>query len=86
MSYGPAEAAQYLREFRKNYPEKNRAYQKRWNEKNREKYLAQKKVANEIVAGRIIPRPCFCGAKAHAHHDDYSRPTDVIWLCPKHHK
>lgn len=29
-------------------------------------------------------RPIW-GEKAHAHHDDYSRPLDVIWLCPTHH-
>ena len=31
-------------------------------------------------------QPCIvCGAKADAHHDDYSKPTEVTWLCRKHH-
>jgi hypothetical protein len=36
--------------------------------------------------GRLVRETCSkCGAKAHAHHDDYSRPLDVLWLCPIHH-
>ena len=27
-----------------------------------------------------------CSKKAEAHHPDYDRPLDVIWLCPQHHK
>lgn len=27
-----------------------------------------------------------CCAKPQAHHPDYSRPLDVVWLCPSHHK
>ena len=33
-------------------------------------------------------KPCaVCGSKkfVHAHHDDYSRPLDVKWLCAMHH-
>ncbi len=38
--------------------------------------------------GKLDAQPCErCGAEpAVAHHDDYSRPLDITWLCPKHHK
>ncbi len=41
-----------------------------------------------IVAGKLQREPCArCGsATVHAHHTDYTRPLDVIWLCPLHHK
>jgi hypothetical protein len=48
---------------------------------------AQVAIGNAIRRGDIVPLPCFeCGAKAEAHHPDYDRPLDVIWLCPSHHK
>lgn len=40
-----------------------------------------------IRDGILIKRPCeVCGAaQVDAHHDDYSRPLDVRWLCRSHH-
>ena len=31
--------------------------------------------------------PCIvCNKeKAHAHHDNYSKPLEIIWLCHEHH-
>lgn len=61
----------------------------RWNSRNPEGYKAHYLLGNAVRDGRIQKQPClFCGAeKVHAHHRDYSRPLDVIWLCPKcHHR
>ncbi len=37
--------------------------------------------------GRIVPELCrCCGAgSAEAHHFDYTRPLDVVWLCRRCH-
>lgn len=44
-------------------------------------------VGNAVRDGAIQRQPCWvCGGKAEAHHPDYSRPLDVVWLCSKHHK
>jgi hypothetical protein len=44
-------------------------------------------VGNAIRDGRLKKQPCWvCGEKAVAHHADYDRPLDVVWLCQGHHK
>ena len=48
---------------------------------------AVKKLNKAVKSGKIIRQPCIvCGEKAQAHHPDYNKPLDVIWLCPFHHK
>jgi len=56
--------------------------------KNPQKYQAQTAVNNAIRDGRLFKKPCeVCGSLCvHGHHNDYSRPLDVRWLCPVHHK
>lgn len=44
-------------------------------------------VGNAVRDGKIEKWPCLiCGDTAEAHHPDYSRPLDVVWLCNKHHR
>ena len=51
-----------------------------------EKGKARSAVNSAIRSGKLKPFPCFiCGAKAVAHHPDYSAPLDVVWLCQPHH-
>ena len=59
-----------------------------WQKKNPDKFRAQKKLQRAVVSGRIIRGCCeVCGADgAEGHHDDYSKPLDVRWLCRKHHE
>lgn len=55
--------------------------------RNKAKHAARRKVRTEIEMGRLVRQPCGkCGApEAHAHHDDYSQPLAVRWLCRPHH-
>ena len=65
--------AEYHRAARAKYPEKFRAYNKiRW----------------ALKSGKITRRFCeVCGSKkSQAHHEDYSKPLDVRWLCFRHHR
>ncbi len=60
---------------------------KRARDAHPDKYVARYKLSNAVTSGRIARQPCeVCGAeKVEAHHDDYSKPLDVRWLCKKHH-
>lgn len=45
-------------------------------------------VAYAVKSGRLVKSPCRdCGSlDVQAHHKDYSKPLDVIWLCGPHHR
>lgn len=55
--------------------------------KNPEKRRAQAILYKAVKRGEIQKQCCeICGsANVQAHHSDYTKPLDVIWLCPKHH-
>ena len=68
---------------------KDRVYKitKSYRENNPKKYRAHCKVRYEVRLGNLTSKPCeVCGElNSVAHHDDYDRPLDIRWLCPKHH-
>lgn len=58
---------------------------KSWRENNPNKCKAHREVAKGLKNGIII-KPvkcdlCFCIKKLDAHHDDYTKPLEVMWLC-----
>ena len=54
---------------------------------NRHKYTAKKMVEALVKTGEIKRQPCIqCGnSKSLAHHPDYAKPLEVVWLCHSHH-
>ena len=68
-------------------PGKSVGASKRWTKKNPQKRKAHSVVAVAIRSGKIKRQPCeICGKMpAQAHHDDYSNPLNIRWLCPIHH-
>ncbi len=56
-----------------------------WGKRNGEKKRAHLAVCRAIKKGDLVPQKCYCGAIAQAHHEDYTKPLEVIWLCTKHH-
>lgn len=61
-----------------------------WRARNPEKRRAQNIVSSALRRGVLVKGSCEragedCGGKVHAHHDDYSKPLVVRWLCAVHH-
>jgi hypothetical protein len=54
----------------------------------RAKQLARIAVTTAVNGGKLVKLPCeICGdPKSQGHHDDYSMPLDVVWLCQAHHR
>jgi len=74
----------------KNQPHRRKANfvrSKNWLKRNPEKAKAHDALNGAVRSGRIKRLPCeICGSgKVHGHHEDYSKPLDVIWLCSIHH-
>ena len=80
-------AKRHRAEGRKPDPEAEKRGKLKWFENNQHKRKAHYAVANALRDKRLSRNPCEkCGDEnSEAHHDDYSKPLDVRWLCKKHH-
>jgi hypothetical protein len=82
--------AAYQREWYSSHKDRKVIYISKWNEKNRDKYLAEKKLRNGVASGAIVkPNQCsICGfeGRIEGHHEDYSKPLEVKWLCSNCHR
>lgn len=59
-------------------------YQKNRRAKNPFPYKANCAVSNAVRDGKLFKEPCFnCGSieDIEAHHMDYEKPLEVVWLC-----
>lgn len=81
-------ACTYCRSCHNAYMRKNRL-------KHSELSISQRKKANcrsysnvLVRKGMIAKKPCeICGeTKVEIHHEDYSKPRELIFVCKKHHK
>lgn len=52
-----------------------------------EKARARTALRRAVKSGAVKREPCkVCGSRrVQGHHEDYSKPLDVVWLCFKHH-
>lgn len=62
-------------------------HQKKQRKLRHDRFSARASINNAIRSGRLKKLPCeICKSRnSQAHHDDYSKPLDVRWLCRKHH-
>lgn len=69
-------------------PQVARESNKRWFKKNKEKQYTHKNVYRATKSGVLKKAPCsICGSNkwVDGHHEDYSKPLEVVWLCRKCH-
>jgi hypothetical protein len=81
-------AAEQMRLYRERHPEKVHQGLLDWGARNREKRFAHRRVYKAVKEGTLVRQPCeICGElRVDAHHEDYSKPLDVMWLCKLHHR
>lgn len=78
-----AEHKTYSKKYRKENLEKYANYAKDYRKKHPETVTAHNAVRVGIERGEIKTHPCEkCGEDiAEAHHDDYTKPLEIRWLC-----
>lgn len=80
----------------------NKEYWQKWYKKNRQKrkdyqntgigrfkQQARGKVYNAIKTGKLKRQNCSvtnCNKIGEAHHSDYTKPFNILWLCAEHHR
>ena len=59
-----------------------------WRADDKRRTTAHNAVARAIKKGDLVRSPCIrCGKeKSVAHHEDYDKPLEVMWLCQPCHK
>lgn len=71
--------AAYMRKWRKTHP---------LTEEQRLKDNARSYANVYLKRGKLVKKPCrVCNSpKVQMHHEDYTKPLEVDWLCSPHHK
>lgn len=59
-----------------------------WRKADIRRGRAHRAVTNAVRSGKLVRQPCErCGEiKSLAHHEDYDKPLEVVWLCQPCHK
>ncbi len=69
------------------YSDKTNARKKRYRAANKHKLRAHYLVSVALTTGELVKLPCHVcdDFNSQAHHEDYSKPLEVMWLCQTHH-
>lgn len=82
-----ADKAAYMRKWHEKNPGYRTRAKQAWLQLHPDRLAVKEKVRYAVRTGKLQKLPCWtCGdEKVEAHHYDYSKPLDVVWLCRKHH-
>ena len=77
-----------LRKWQKENPKKRTESKLLYDKKDLSRYKAHYTISNYLRYGKLEKEPCiFCGKEnSIAHHEDYEKPLEVIWMCQKCHR
>lgn len=91
-AYHLAKGEKFKEQARVTYRRRKSYYKAYWKAKRKDpthllKRSARSKVSNEIRSGRLQRLPCekCLATPADAHHHDYSKPLEIVWLCRRCH-
>lgn len=78
-------------EWNRSHPEKASAVTARWGKENPLAKAVHKEFARAVKDGRVVKAAACedCGrdnTRLEGHHDDYSKPLEVRWLCGSCHR
>jgi hypothetical protein len=77
------------RDWAKENRERHNENVRRSGERYPERVAARAELNKAVRRGEVVRGPCEvgheCSGRVEAHHDDYSKPLEVRWLCRKHH-
>src|SRR6185503_3397955 len=77
----------YYNEYDRARAKRGYPARRRWSIKNKGVLKAHRIMRKAIADGELIRKPCeICGdIKSKGHHENYSKPLEVVWLCQTHH-
>jgi len=88
-AWNTEEGREHQRAINRKYDTSNRGREvRRESDRNRRssiKVRARDALRWAIRSGKVARGTCHCGKIGHGHHEDYSKPLEVIWLCREHH-
>lgn len=76
----------YIKEWRDNNKELLKEYAKLDRIKNKEKYIARRIAKSIIISKDQLCEDCYINNAKERHHQDYSKPLEIKFLCIECHK
>ena len=80
----------YAKEYRESHRDERGEYDRRYRDRHPERPAAKNVVQGAVRRGFVVRGSCEAtgdhDGPVQAHHDDYTRPLAIRWLCEKHHK